>query len=79
MMTPTKTECNAKYYSFGELLHRKVVADFSGGTLTSDGGVILISQLDQHYRLSARLAECFTDGRETAKVQHEVKDLLAQR
>jgi Transposase DDE domain group 1 len=78
-MTPTEPECSAKYYSFGQLLRRKVVADFSGGTLTSDGGVILISQLDRHYGISQRLAECFSDGRDGAKVQHELKDLLAQR
>ncbi len=45
-MTPTKTECNAKFYTFGQLAGRAVVADFSGGTLTSDGGVILMAQID---------------------------------
>lgn len=79
MTTPTETQCNAKYYSFGQLLRRKVVVDFSGGRLTHDGGVVLISRLDHHFRISERLAECFTDGRERGKVQHELKDLLAQR
>jgi hypothetical protein len=78
-MPPTKTQCNAKYYSFGQLLRRKVVVDFSGGDLTNDGGVVLISELDQRFRVSERLSECFTDGRDSGKVQHELKDLLAQR
>jgi Transposase DDE domain group 1 len=78
-MTPTKTECTAKPYAFGQIDRRQVVADFSGGQLTSDGGVILIAQLDQHYRISERLASCFNDGRMTSKVQHELPDLLAQR
>jgi hypothetical protein len=78
-MTPTKTECNAKFYTFGQLPRRAVVVNFSGGTLTSDGGVILMAQIDQHYRISERLAGCFRDGRAAARVQHELKDLLAQR
>ncbi|MCU0570528.1 MAG: transposase, partial [Oculatellaceae cyanobacterium Prado106] len=79
MMTPTKTDCNSKFYSFGQLARRKVVADFSGGHLTQDGGLLFIAQLDQHYRVSERLATCFQDEREPTRVEHELKDLLAQR
>jgi hypothetical protein len=78
-MTPTKTECSAKTYSFGQLDRRQVVADFSGGTITSDGGLILVAQIDQHYRISERVAECFADQRDRSRVQHELSDLIAQR
>lgn len=78
-MTPTKTECSAETYSFGHLDRRQVVADFSGGQLTSDGGVILIAQIDRHYRISERLAACFDDQRDARRVQHDLKDVVAQR
>lgn len=78
-MTPTKTECSAKTYAFGQLERRQVVADFSGGQITTDGGLILVSQVDQHYRISERLAACFADGRNPARVQHDLSDLIAQR
>jgi hypothetical protein len=78
-MTPTKTECSAQTYPFGQLDRRQVVADFSGGTITSDGGLILVSQIDQHYRISERVAACFTDQRDPSRVQHELSDLIAQR
>jgi len=78
-MTPTKTECSAQTYSFGQLDRRQVVADFSGGTITSDGGLILVAQIDQHYRISERVAECFADQRDPSRVQHELSDLIAQR
>ena len=55
------------------------MANFSGGQLTTDAGVILIAQLDQHYRISEQLAGCFSDGRLARRVQHQLKDLLAQR
>jgi Transposase DDE domain group 1 len=78
-MTPTKTECSAERYSFGQVERRQVVADFSGGQLTSDGGLILVSEVDRRCRISERVAACFTDHREPGRVQHELQDLVAQR
>lgn len=78
-MTPTKTECSAERYSFGQLDRRQVVADFSGGQLSSDGGLVLVSEIDRRLEISERVAECFTDYRDPARVQHELRDLVAQR
>jgi len=78
-MTPTKTDCSAQTYSFGQLDRRQVVTDFSGGQITSDGGLILIAKVDQHYRISERLADCFEDQRDPTRVQHKLSDLIAQR
>jgi hypothetical protein len=58
---------------------RKVVADFSGGTITSDGGVLLLRQADERLRLLPRLAGCFTDHRDPDLVEHPVEALVAQR
>jgi hypothetical protein len=78
-MTSPTTECNAKTYVFGQQNRRQIVADFSGGTMTQDGGVLLVSRIDQHLELSQRLAECFSDQRDEQRVQHQLPDLLAQR
>lgn len=78
-MTPIKTECSAQTYRFGQLDRRQIVADFSGGQLTSDGGLILVAEIDRHYRISERVAACFEDQRDRARVQHELSDLIAQR
>jgi len=58
-MTPTKQSVAQKTYAFEQLARRRVVADFSGGQITTDGGLILAAQVDKHYRISERLAECF--------------------
>lgn len=78
-MTPATTECNAETYSFGQLDRRQVVANFSGGHLSSDGGLILVAAVDRHYRISERVADCFEDYRDPARVQHGLSDLVAQR
>jgi hypothetical protein len=73
------TDCNAHPLLFQDLGFRKVVADFSGGTLSSDGGVLLLRQADAALGLTQRLAECFTDGREQIYVDHSVRQLVSQR
>lgn len=78
-MAPTQTECNVPSYAFGRLSKRKIMADFSGGDITSDGGLLLIREIDNMYRISERLSECFTDHRDASRVQHELKTLIAQR
>lgn len=64
---------------FANLGSRQVVADFSGGHLSSDGGALLLRQLDRGLGVSAGLAACFTDGRHPAYVEHSMRSLLAQR
>ena len=47
--------------------------------ITSDGGVLLLRAVDQHLRLSKRIAQQIHDLRDPDKVQHHVGDLLRQR
>ena len=64
---------------FQDLGSRQVVADFTGGTLSSDGGVLFLRQADQNLGLTLALARCFVDGRDARYVDHELEELLAQR
>jgi hypothetical protein len=56
-----------------------VVAEFSGGTMTSDSGALLLRETDRRMKLLARFSQCFLDGRNPALVQHPVEQMLAQR
>ncbi|MSU65394.1 MAG: IS1380 family transposase [Opitutus sp.] len=55
------------------------MADFSGGTLSSDGGLPLLRELDARLGLTRTLARCFRDERDQRFVDHTVPQLLAQR
>jgi hypothetical protein len=83
MKTPltasSSTDCKEQPLLFQELGSRQVVADFSGGTLSSDGGVLLLRQVDASLGLTRNLAQCFHDTREQVYVDHSVRQLLAQR
>src|SRR3989442_8179517 len=73
------TECSDQPLLFQDLGPRKVVADFSGGTLSSDGGVLLLRQVDQTLGLSRALADCFIDSRDARWTDHTVEQLIRQR
>jgi hypothetical protein len=83
MKTPltasSATDCKEQRLLFQDLGSRQVVADFSGGTLSSDGGVLLLHEVDAHLGLTHSLAQCFTDARQQVYVDHSVPQLLAQR
>lgn len=73
------TECREQPLLFQDLGSRQVVADFSGGTLSSDGGVLLLRQVDINLGLTQSLAQCFSDRRQQVYVDHAVQEMLAQR
>ena len=73
------TQCSDKGVVFKSLGRRKVVADFSGGQLSSDGGAALLGKLDEGLGLLERFAELFTDYRDAGLTEHPVLDLVRQR
>ena len=78
-MTPSLTNCIPNQLNFGSLKGRKVIADFSGGIITSDAGIVLMAELDKKLKITARFAECFRDYRDLSYIDYSVHKLLAQR
>src|SRR5580692_6767068 len=64
---------------FNSLAARQVVTDFSAGHLSSDGGMLLLRQIDEGLGISRSLAGCFSDLRNPLLIEHSVRELVAQR
>jgi Transposase DDE domain group 1 len=64
---------------FNNLGSRQVVTDFSAGHLSSDGGMLLLRQIDEGLGISRSLAGCFRDLRNPLLIEHSVRELVAQR
>jgi hypothetical protein len=64
---------------FSAVERRRVVAAFDGGTVTSDGGALLLARADAAIGLIDRLARCFGDHRLAELVEHSVRTLVGQR
>jgi hypothetical protein len=73
------TECTQNSFEFPACKRRKVEANFSGGDVTSDGGVLLLRQADRRLGLTAALAKALNDSRRQASCRHDQRSLLRQR
>jgi hypothetical protein len=71
--------CTADFMNFGRLGRRVIEANFQGGAISSDGGLILLRQIDQRLGLSKAIAEVLHDPRDPGRIIHGLRDLVAQR
>ncbi len=58
-MTPSLTNYIPNQLNFGSIKGRKVIANFDGGRITSDAGIVLMAELDKKLQITARFARCF--------------------
>lgn len=72
-------KCTQDRIEFGRLGRRVIEADFSGGDLSSDGGLLLLWQVDKHLGLSRAAAAVIPDPRDPERIHHGLRELLAQR
>ncbi len=77
--SPPVTECTQSSLSFAKHVRRQVTAQFDGGMISSDGGAVLLREVDRRINLRPRLADCFEDHRDPKFIEHQVGELLAQR
>jgi len=73
------TKCYQRTFEFPRVNRRIVEANFDGGDITSDGGVLLLRQADRLLGLSEAMAQALSDPRRQASCDHDRKSLLRQR
>lgn len=73
------TVCRNQDLEFTRCKSRKVQANFNGGDISSDGGVMLLKQTDKLINMTPRIAAMIDDPRCKGKVDHPVVDMLRQR
>ena len=74
-----KPECTTEQLEFQGHGCRRVQASFDGGYISSDGGALLLREVDGRLGLTGRVAACFTDFRDPERVDHSVLELVRQR
>jgi hypothetical protein len=58
---------------------RKIEGNFEGGNVSSDGGLVLLRQVDRWIGLTKTLAQRLPDGRDPDKIEHSLESMLRQR
>jgi hypothetical protein len=73
------TECTQRTFDFQPIHKRDIVARFDGGNITSDGGALLLREVELRTGIVKQFAACFQDHRDPALIEHSVEHLVAQR
>jgi len=73
------TDCNTDPILFSSLARQRVVADFSGGSITSDAGLLLLREADRQLGLIDRLEAVIPDPRNPFLITHTQASMLRQR
>ena len=73
------TKCTIDRIDLTSCKRRLVQAEFTGGDITSDGGAVLLREMDGRLQLTSAVANRFTDRRRKKQVRHDYHSLLQQR
>lgn len=73
------TNCTTKNLIFPRLKNRNVIANFDGGSITSDGGCLLLREIDQKLKLTESVAKKFNDKRDPDYIEHSILTMIRQR
>lgn len=73
------TLCTTKKIEFARSKRRKIEAEFKGGDVTSDGGILLLREVDRKLGLIKKIAGFIEDPRQQDKCNHEQTTMLRQR
>jgi hypothetical protein len=58
---------------------KSVVATFDGGLLSSDGGVLMLREVERRLRIADRFAGCIEDQRAPDQITHALADIIRFR
>ena len=73
------TDCNKPIIRFTPLARREVLAEFDAGAISSDGGVVLLREVDRRINLLDRVDQLIPDPRDPLHIEHDQRTMLAQR
>ena len=64
---------------FARLRGKTLQADFDGGTVTSDGGVLLLREMESHVGIIRRYVDALDEQRDVRYTDHRYEEMLRQR
>jgi hypothetical protein len=74
-----RTECNTVAVEFTPYKRQQTLGRFDAGAISSDGGVMLLREVDRRLGLFDRVSELIADPRDPALIEHDQRTLIAQR
>jgi len=70
--------CTTEIFQFPALKRRKIEAEFSGGSITSDAGGIFFREVDRELKLLESISKLFSDDRDQSKITYTLLGVILQ-
>ena len=72
------TNCKRKSLYFPSLKGKKIELNFNGGDVSSDGGVLLLREIDRKLSLTKEVSTLIPDLRDQRYIDHKIDKILGQ-
>ncbi len=76
---PAKVDLTLPLLGFSPICGKPVVARFDGGRLSSDGGVLVLAEVERRLGVAERLARCLEDPRAPERIVHGLAEMIRFR
>lgn len=76
---PAKVESTPALPGLSPVGGKSIVARFDGGSLSSDGGLLALREVEERLGVARRLAACIDDPRAPERIQHSLAEMLRFR
>ena len=71
--------CTQSKFQFSSVKRQQVEADFGGGSVTSNGGLLLLGEIERKLNLSKQVASILPDHRDSERITHTQESMILQR
>jgi Transposase DDE domain group 1 len=76
---PAKVEPTPALPGLSPVGGKPVIARFDGGHLSSDGGLLVLREVERRLDVAGRLAACLTDPRDPDRIVHGLDEIIRFR
>ena len=76
---PVRVESTPTLPGLSPVCGKAIVARFDGASMSSDGGLLVLREVEQRLAIASRLAACIDDPRAPARVRHQRDEIIRTR
>lgn len=59
--------------------HKNIELSFTGDQISSDGGLLLLGEVNRQLGLTSKISDCISDKRDSRYIDHTIEELITQR
>lgn len=78
-MLKNKSETTPIVHEPFPVSNKQIELSFTGDQISSDGGLLLLREVEGRMGLIDRISSCITDNRDQRYTDHTIKEMLIQR